>query len=85
MKLKFELHLIFCRLNPGRAEDLVYVHQNLRLISRKSADYSTGPTRFWDIGGDTHEIFGGGGDFLEDAVLSLDEPDLESMIDDNEA
>ncbi|KAM0928455.1 hypothetical protein ACQ4PT_002494 [Festuca glaucescens] len=73
------------RLNPGRAEDLVYVHQNLRLISRRSAEYSKGPTRFWDIGGDTHDIFGGGADFLQQAVLSLDEPELEALLDDLEA
>ncbi|XP_010240053.1 uncharacterized protein LOC100843939 isoform X2 [Brachypodium distachyon] len=70
------------RLNPGHAEDLLFVHQNLRLISRKSTEYSSGPTRFWDIGGDTHEIFGGGAHFLEEAVLSLDEPELEALLDD---
>ncbi|KAM0822097.1 hypothetical protein ACQ4PT_071726 [Festuca glaucescens] len=73
------------RLNPGRAEDLVFVHQNLRLISRKSSEYSSGPTRFWDIGGDSHDIFGGGADFLQHAVLSLDEPELEAMLDDLQA
>ena len=57
----------------------------MRLISRKSAEYSSGPTRFWDIGGDTHEIFGGGADFLQEAVLSLDEPELEALLDDIEA
>jgi hypothetical protein len=69
-------------LNPGRAEDLVYVHQNLRLISMRSAEYSSSPTRFWNIGGDTHDMFGGGVDFLQEAVLSLDESELDALIDD---
>lgn len=40
------------KLHPKRAEDLVYVHTNLRLLSRKSEEYQTGPSRMWDIGGD---------------------------------
>ena len=37
----------------------------------------------WDIGGDTFEAdFEGGADFLERADLSLDEPDLERVLED---
>jgi hypothetical protein len=39
-----------------------------------------GPTRL-DIGGDTHGIFGGGADFLQEAVI-FDEPELEAILDD---
>ncbi|XP_044369483.1 uncharacterized protein [Triticum aestivum] len=73
------------RLNPARAEDLVFVHQNLRLISRKSPEYISGPSRFWDIGGDRYELFVGGADFLQQAELSLDEPELEDLLNEIEA
>lgn len=38
------------RLTSSRSEDLVYVHNNLRLLSRKQNDYIEGPTKYWDIG-----------------------------------
>jgi hypothetical protein len=57
-----------CRLNPGRAEDLVFTHQNLCLLSRKSDEYHCGPLAMWDVGADTFEAdFEGGADFLEQA------------------
>ncbi|AQK58065.1 hAT transposon superfamily protein [Zea mays] len=69
------------RLNPGRAEDLVFTHQNLRLLSRKSDEYRCGPSAMWDVGADTFEAnFEGGADFLEQADLSLDEPKLEERL-----
>ncbi|PWZ40492.1 hypothetical protein Zm00014a_028394 [Zea mays] len=69
------------RLNPGRAEDLVFTHQNLRLLSRKSDEYRCGPSAMWDVGADTFEAdFEGGADFLEQADLSLDEPELEERL-----
>jgi hypothetical protein len=70
-----------CRLNPGRAEDLVFTHQNLRLLSRKSDEYRCGPSAMWDVGANTFEVdFEGGADFLEQADLSLDEPELEERL-----
>jgi hypothetical protein len=44
-----------------------------------------GPNMIWDIGGDTHDIFGGGADFLQPVVLLLDEPEQEAPLDDLEA
>ena len=38
------------RLASSRAEDLVYVHSNLRMLSRKKEDYTIGPSSFWDVG-----------------------------------
>ncbi|CAO2045269.1 unnamed protein product [Urochloa humidicola] len=71
------------RLNPGRAEDLVFAHQNLRLLSRKTEEYNQGPSAMWDVGGDTFEFdLDGGADFLQQAQLSLDEPNLERILDD---
>ncbi|GJN25599.1 hypothetical protein PR202_gb13445 [Eleusine coracana subsp. coracana] len=47
------------KLTPERAEDLVYVHNNLRLLSRSTNDYLTGPSKMWDVGADEHETFDG--------------------------
>jgi len=37
---------------PKRAEGLVYVHSNLRLLSINSSKYKEEETKLWDIGGD---------------------------------
>ena len=77
------MQICLCRLNPARAEDLVFTHQNLRLLSRKTEEYNRGPFAMWDIGADTFESdFEGGADFLEHADLSLDEPELERVLED---
>ena len=47
---------IYCmrrnRITPKHAEDLVFVHSNLRLLSRRRPEYTTGESKKWDIGGD---------------------------------
>uniref|UniRef100_A0A803L3Q9 DUF659 domain-containing protein n=1 Tax=Chenopodium quinoa TaxID=63459 RepID=A0A803L3Q9_CHEQI len=63
-------------LTRQRAEDLVYIHNNLRLLSRNTNEYKDEKTRMWDIGGDQFDNMEEGG-FLEFAELSLDEPELE--------
>ncbi|GAU35525.1 hypothetical protein TSUD_155560 [Trifolium subterraneum] len=63
------------KMDPKRAEDLVYVHTNLRLLSRKEEGYKKGETKLWDISGDAHEALDAVG--IEFAALSLDEPELE--------
>jgi len=40
------------QLAPERAEDLVFVHNNLRLMSRRIQCYKSGATRMLDVGGD---------------------------------
>lgn len=67
------------RLNPSRAEDLVFVHNNLRLLSRSSGQYEEERTKMWDVGGDRFDSFEDTG-FLEFAELSLDEPELENVL-----
>ncbi|KAF7812908.1 Dimer_Tnp_hAT domain-containing protein [Senna tora] len=67
------------KITPKRAEDLVFVHTNLRLLSRQSSKYKEGETKMWDIGGDRWEHFDGLGT-LEVASLSLDEPELEADL-----
>ena len=62
------------------AEDLVYVHTNLRLLSRTTEQYLTDPeSKLWDVGGD---------DFVENVLqsanFSLDEPEFElAMLEDD--
>ncbi|XP_050385846.1 uncharacterized protein LOC126802279 [Argentina anserina] len=69
------------KIRPQRAEDLVFVHTNLRLLARQSQNYNQGSTKMWDVRGDEF-------DSLEDtnvgrleiAELSLDEPQLEAVL-----
>ena len=65
-------------LTPERAEDLVFVHSNLRHMSRKTDAYKTGETTMWDVGGDSFDTMAGVG-LLEVAELSLDEPELQAV------
>uniref|UniRef100_A0A0R0KK58 DUF659 domain-containing protein n=1 Tax=Glycine max TaxID=3847 RepID=A0A0R0KK58_SOYBN len=64
------------KMTPHRAEDLVFVHSNLRLHSRNTPHYHQEETKMWDVAGDD---FGSLDDYgiLEIASLSLDEPELE--------
>ncbi|KAL7189416.1 hypothetical protein ACSBR1_039122 [Camellia fascicularis] len=73
------------RLATSRAEDLVFVHCNLRLLSRKSKEYKEGPKKYWDICGDLFDIEGH--DIMELAQISLDDPEVQTMTfdDDNES
>ncbi|XP_061352629.1 uncharacterized protein LOC133297483 [Gastrolobium bilobum] len=67
------------KITPKHAEDLVYVHSNLRLLSRKTPSYAQGANQMWDIAGDTFDSLDDIGD-LQFASLSLDEPEIEAMI-----
>ena len=40
------------QINLGTAEDLVYVNNNLRLLSPNSAEYNEEEIKIWDIGVD---------------------------------
>jgi hAT family C-terminal dimerisation region len=65
-------------MTSKHAEDLVFVHSNLRLLSRKSPEYFTGETKFWDVA-DAHEPFDGA-EQLVVATLSLNEPEFERVV-----
>ncbi|XP_058212956.1 uncharacterized protein LOC131324830 [Rhododendron vialii] len=67
------------KMTPQRAEDLVYVHNNLRLLSRRTRVYTEGDNKLWDVGGDAFDSLEGAG-ILDIANLSLDEPDMEAVI-----
>ncbi|PWA67780.1 HAT dimerization domain, Ribonuclease H-like domain protein [Artemisia annua] len=63
------------KLTTSRAQDLVYIHNNLRLLSRNPTD----DEKMWDVGGDAFDSMEDVG-FLEFADLSLDEPEFESDL-----
>ncbi|KAI8567563.1 hypothetical protein RHMOL_Rhmol02G0131600 [Rhododendron molle] len=67
------------KMTPKRAEDLVYIHSNLCLLSRRTRQYMEGQTKMWDIAGDAFDSFGDVGE-LDIAQLSLDEPELEAVV-----
>ena len=70
------------KMAPARIEDLVYVNSNLRLLSRHNVEYVNTTKKMWDIVGDSwneSDIHGGVG-ILENAALTLDEPELEAMV-----
>ncbi|CAI9271764.1 unnamed protein product [Lactuca saligna] len=67
------------KLTTSRDQDLVYIHNNLRLLSRTPKD----DVKMWDVGGDAFDSMEDVG-FLEFLDLSLDEPDFENdLIIDN--
>ncbi|KAF8402115.1 hypothetical protein HHK36_013067 [Tetracentron sinense] len=59
------------------SEDLVYVHSNLRHLSRVDEHYVEGLSKYWDAVGDEFNLEGPLD--LKFANLSLDDPVLESM------
>nr|KAJ0218170.1 hypothetical protein LSAT_V11C300139690 [Lactuca sativa] len=62
------------KLTTSRAQDFVYIHNNLRLLSRNSNN----DVKMWDVGGDVFYSMEDLG-FLEVVDLSLDEPDLKMI------
>lgn len=71
------------KISTQRAKDLVFIHNNLRLLSRKTPGYLKGSSKFWNIRGDKFGTFEDVGD-LEFAELSLDEPELEGVVFDED-
>ncbi|XLT04511.1 hypothetical protein HN51_043260 [Arachis hypogaea] len=72
------------KLKPNRAENLVFVHTNFRLLSRKTPQYNKGETMMWDIAGDAFSPIDEENGVLEVAHLSLDEPKLERVTFSND-
>ena len=64
---------------PQCAKDLVFIHNNLRLLSRRTPEYSKGETKSWDIAGNAFDSLEDLG-MLEVANFSLDDPKLEAEI-----
>jgi hypothetical protein len=44
------------RLGPQKAEGLVYVHSNLRLVSRKGEEYTSEPHKVWDVDAENPDL-----------------------------
>ena len=67
---------------PTRAKDLVNVHSNLWLLSRRNEKYVNVATKMWDIAGDSwnDSDIHRGARILENATLTHDEPELETII-----
>ena len=57
------------------AQDLVFVHSNLRLLSRQQLEYKNGPTIMWDYGGSQDD-----GDV--ELPLEVLQDHFEDMLDD---
>ncbi|CAL5412651.1 unnamed protein product [Camellia sinensis] len=68
------------RLASSRVEDLVFVHCNIRMLSRKKKEYKEGPSKYWDLCGDRFDI---DGPPIEFAELSINEPELELVTFDD--
>ena len=69
------------RIEQSRAEMMVYVHTNLRLIYRKREEWVKGKTKMWDVFPDD---MGLDNSFeLELANLDLNDPTLESITFDD--
>ena len=57
-------------MGSKKAEDVVYIHTDLHLLSRKDDAYNKGSTKFWDVA-------------IECANLDATLQDLTVMIDDD--
>ncbi|GMQ06918.1 hypothetical protein CsSME_00051331 [Camellia sinensis var. sinensis] len=68
------------RFASSRAEDLVFVHCNIWMLSRKKKEYKGGPSKYWDLCGDRFDINGSPIEFVE---LSINEPELELVTFDD--
>jgi hypothetical protein len=56
------------RLGSQKAEDLVYVHSNLHFASRRGLEYSSGPSKEWDVDPECPDLD------ISLAALNLEEP-----------
>ncbi|XP_049936819.1 uncharacterized protein LOC126410608 [Nymphaea colorata] len=70
------------KLTSKRAEDLVYVHCNLRLLSRTSNDYSSGSSKYWDVNPEDVDVELEGEHELHALNMDLTEPVVLSNLDD---
>ena len=61
----------------------MFVHSNLRLLLRRRPEYTIRESKKWDIGGDNWDEQFGGPRLLEIAYLTLDEPEMETSIVEN--
>ena len=72
------------RITPKCVEDLVFVHFNLWLLSRRREEYTKGKSMKWDIGGDTWVEPFGGPRLLKIANLTLYELEMKISLVEND-
>ncbi|XP_049931121.1 uncharacterized protein LOC126409217 [Nymphaea colorata] len=70
------------KLTSKRAEDLVYVHSNLHLLSRTSSDYSSGSSKYWDVNPEDIDVELEGEHDLHALNMDLIEPVVPYNLDD---
>ncbi|XP_049932151.1 uncharacterized protein LOC126409802 [Nymphaea colorata] len=70
------------KLTSKRVEDLVYVHSNLRLLSRTSNDYSSESSKYWDVNPEDIDVELEGEHELHALNMDLTEPVVPSNLDD---
>lgn len=61
------------RLNANRADKLVFIHSNIRLLSRFSESYKSGPYKKWDINPESTYMEGPSARLEDMAWENLDE------------
>ena len=64
------------QLGSKKAEDLVYIHTNLRLLSRKDDGYNKGSTKFWDVAPECANLDA----TLQDVTVMTDD-DVDNIIE----
>ena len=67
------------KITPQRCDDLVFVHYNIRLLSRRTPQYREGETKMWNISGDASNSIESAG-VLVVANFSLDEADMKVVL-----
>jgi hypothetical protein len=71
----FALNIFLCvyiyRLNSTRADKLVFIHSNIRLLSRFEESYMEGPFKKWDINPEAN--------IIDDSHVRLEELRWESL------
>ncbi|KAF3794454.1 hypothetical protein EJ110_NYTH07419 [Nymphaea thermarum] len=72
------------KLTSKRAKDLVYVHSNLRLLSRTSDDYSSRSSKYWDVNPEDIDVDLEGEHDLHALNMDLTKPVVPSNLDDEE-
>ena len=66
------------KMTPKRTEDIVCVHNNLRLLLRNSSKYKEEETKLCDIAENDFSL--NDNEIPEIVSLSLDEPELEGVF-----
>ncbi|KAH9296658.1 hypothetical protein KI387_044238 [Taxus chinensis] len=73
------------KLASKKAEDLVYVHSNLRILSHKSEAYVRGPNKLWDIEPETSDFDASAATLSQLSLLGIDEEESGSFAEGRES